>query len=52
MAFQGYSESTGYKAYSYSPWAVVTVSRIHDANWRLSCFVAYERMIPIGIYRI
>ena len=43
---------TGYKAYSYSPWAVITLSRIRDANWRLPRFVAYERMTPIGIYRI
>ena len=43
---------TGYKAYSYSPWAVITLSRIRDANWRLSRFVTYERMTPIGVYRV
>ena len=26
---------TGYKAYSYSPWDVITLSRIRDANWHL-----------------
>ena len=41
---------TGYKAYSYSPWAVIMLSRIRDTNWRLSCFVTYERMTPIGVY--
>ena len=30
---------TGYKAYSYSPWAVITLSRICDANWHLSCII-------------
>ena len=43
---------TGYKAYSYSPWAVITLSCIHDANWRLSRFVTHERMTPIGVYRV
>ena len=43
---------TGYKAYSYSPWAVITLSHIRDANWRLSRFVTYERMTPIGVYRV
>ena len=43
---------TGYKAYIYSPWAVITLSRIRDANWRLLRFVTYERMTPIGVYRV
>ena len=41
---------TGYKACSYSPWAVITLSCIRDANWRLLRFVNYERMMPIGVY--
>ena len=43
---------TGYKAYSYSAWAMITLSRIRDANWRLSHFVTYVRMTPIGVYRV
>ena len=42
----------GYKAYSYSPWAVITLSCICNANWRLSRFMTYERMTPIAVYRI
>ena len=34
---------TGYKAYSYSPWAVITLSRIRDAR-----FMTYERMTPMA----
>ena len=40
------------KLYSYSPWAVIMLSHIRDANWCLSHFVTYVRMTPIGIYRI
>ena len=43
---------TGYKGYSYSPWAVIMLSRIRDANWRLSRFVTCMRMTPIGVYRV
>ena len=43
---------TGYKAYNYSPWALITLSCIRDANWCLSRFVTYERMTPIGVYRV
>ena len=41
---------TGYKAYSYSPWAVITLSCIRDANWCLLRFVTYERITPTGAY--
>ena len=41
---------TGYKAYSYSPWAMITFSYIHDANWLLSHVMTYVHMTPIGIY--
>ena len=43
---------TGYKAYSYSPWALITLSHIHDANWCLLRFVTYECMTPISVYCI
>ena len=43
---------TGYKAYSYLPWAVITLSRIRDTNWHLPHFIAYECMTPIGVYRV
>ena len=42
----------GYKAYSYSSWAVITLSHICDANWCLSRFMTYECMTPIGVYRV
>ena len=28
------------------------LSRIHDANWHLSRFVTYVRMMPIGVYHV
>ena len=40
---------TGYKAYSYSPLAVITLSHIRDANWHLSRFVTKEGMTPIDL---
>ena len=41
---------TGCNAYSYSPWAVITLSHIRDANWWVSHFVTCVHMAPIGIY--
>ena len=38
--------------YSYSPLVVITLTRIRDANWRLSRFETYERKTPIGVYRV
>ena len=31
---------TRYKVYSYSPWSLIMLNHIRDANWCLSCFVA------------
>ena len=42
----------GYKAYISLPWAVIMLSHIRDANWRLSRFVTYVRVMPTGIYCI
>ena len=43
---------TGYKAYGYLPWAMITLSRTCDANWRPSRFVTNECMMPVGVYRV
>ena len=46
------AKTTRHKTYSYSPWAVITFSHTRDASWRLSRFVTYERMTPMGVYRV
>ena len=36
------SLQTGCKAYSYSPWAVITLSHTCDASWRLSRIIGFK----------